>query len=248
MILTSKSNPFIRETAALKDKKGRRESGLFLVEGAKMVRECMRSGLETEAVILAESYAGEEFPDAVRVSDELFRRLSDEKSPQGILCRVRIPKRALCPPDGSCLLLDGISDPGNLGAIIRTANAAGYRQIYLADCTDPYSPKSVRASMSGIFFTEIYIAPRAEILGALSGVPVFAADMEGENVFSFLPPEKFALAIGNEANGISEEVRHEAEKTLRIPMRAEQESLNAAVAAGIAMYALKREQFTDNQE
>lgn len=171
MILTSKSNPFIRETAALKDKKGRRESGLFLVEGAKMVRECMRSGLETEAVILAESYAGEEFPDAVRVSDELFRRLSDEKSPQGILCRVRIPKRALCPPDGSCLLLDGISDPGNLGAIIRTANAAGYRQIYLADCTDPYSPKSVRASMSGIFFTEIYIAPRAEILGALSGVP-----------------------------------------------------------------------------
>lgn len=101
MILTSKSNPFIRETAALKDKKGRRESGLFLVEGAKMVRECMRSGLETEAVILAESYAGEEFPDAVRVSDELFRRLSDEKSPQGILCRVRIPKRALCPPDGS---------------------------------------------------------------------------------------------------------------------------------------------------
>ena len=238
MILTSKSNPFIRETAALKDKKGRRESRLFLVEGAKMVRECMRSGLETEAVILAESYAGEEFPDAVRVSDELFRRLSDEKSPQGILCRVRIPKRALCPPDGSCLLLDGISDPGNLGAIIRTANAAGYRQIYLADCTDPYSPKSVRASMSGIFFVRLHIGGSEEIFRALERIPMLCADMDGENVFGFQPPEKFCLVIGNEANGVSEQVRKMCSHTVKIPMRESCESLNAGVSAGILMYVL----------
>ena len=244
MILTSKSNPLIRETLSLKEKKGRKETGLFLVEGAKMASECLKSGMETERVIAAESYRGELPEDAVRVSDGLFRLLSDEKTPQGILCRVRIPRRALRPPQGSCLLLDGVSDPGNMGAIIRTASAAGYKQLYLADCTDPWSPKSVRASMSGIFFTELYIAPRAEILQTLEGIPVFAADMEGENIFSFSPPAVFALAVGNEANGISEEVFARAAARLKIPMRPEQESLNAAVAAGIAMYALKREQFT----
>lgn len=72
---------------------------------------------------------------------------------QGILCSVRIPKPSLCPPKESCLLLDGVSDPGNMGAIIRTANAAGYGEIYLVGCTDPYSPKSVRASMSGAYFS-----------------------------------------------------------------------------------------------
>lgn len=247
MILTSKSNPLIRETISLKEKKGRRETGLFLVEGTKMAAECRRSALEIERVILSESYAGEEYGEAVRVSDELFRVLSDEKTPQGILCRVRIPKRRLAPPTGCCLLLDGISDPGNMGAIIRTANAAGYSQLYLADCTDPYSPKSVRASMSGIFFTELYIASREEIFSALSGVPIYAADMHGENIFGFSPSGKFALAIGNEANGISEEVFRRAERTLRIPMQSEQESLNAAVAAGIAMYALRSDQFRDKR-
>lgn len=247
MILTSKSNPLIRETISLKEKKGRRETGLFLVEGTKMAAECRRSALEIERVILSESYAGEEYGEAVRVSDELFRVLSDEKTPQGILCRVRIPKRRLALPTGCCLLLDGVSDPGNMGAIIRTANAAGYSQLYLADCTDPYSPKSVRASMSGIFFTELYIASREEIFSALSGVPIYAADMHGENIFGFSPPGKFALAIGNEANGISEEVFRRAERTLRIPMQSEQESLNAAVAAGIAMYALRSDQFRDKR-
>lgn len=247
MILTSKSNPLIRETISLKEKKGRRETGLFLVEGTKMAAECRRSALEIERVILSESYAGEEYGEAVRVSDELFRVLSDEKTPQGILCRVRIPKRRLALPTGCCLLLDGVSDPGNMGAIIRTANAAGYSQLYLADCTDPYSPKSVRASMSGIFFTELYIASREEIFSALSGVPIYAADMYGENIFGFSPSGKFALAIGNEANGISEEVFRRAERTLRIPMQSEQESLNAAVAAGIAMYALRSDQFRDKR-
>lgn len=219
-----------------------------MVEGEKMVSECLKSDLRTERIFLSESYRGEDYADAVRVSDDLFRLLSDEKSPQGILSRVYVPKRTLCPPEDSCLVLDGISDPGNMGAIIRTASAAGYRRLYLADCTDPYSPKSVRASMSGIFFTELYIASREEILGALAGVPVLAADMEGENVFSFLPPRRFALAIGNEANGLSEELFRRADARVRIPMRPEQESLNAAVAAGIAMYALKRDRFTDNRQ
>ena len=245
MILTSRNNPLIKEMAALKEKKGRKEQGFFLAEGVKMVSECKRSGLEIGRTFVSESYRGETDENAICVSDEVFAFLSDEKTPQGILCSVRIPKPSLCPPKESCLLLDGVSDPGNMGAIIRTANAAGYGEIYLVGCTDPYSPKSVRASMSGIFFVKSYTGTREAVLEALSGLPVLAADMDGENIFSFRPPEKFALAIGNEANGISEEVFQKAQHKLKIPMRAAQESLNAGIAAGIAMYLLKKDKFTD---
>ena len=174
MILTSKNNPLIKETAALKDKKARKQQGMFLVEGRKMAVECQRSDFEIDRVFVAESYDGE-VPFAedqiVRVSDDVFHFLSDEKSPQGILCRIKIPTRALTAPKGKCLLLDGVADPGNVGTIIRTANAAGYKEIYLTrECADAYAPKSVRASMSGIFFTRLYIADRTEILSILSNV------------------------------------------------------------------------------
>lgn len=249
MILTSKNNPLIKETAALKEKKARKELGLFLVEGRKMAIECHKSGYEVERVFLAESYSGENpFDDglSVRVSDDVFRYLSDEKTPQGILCRVRIPSTELAPPTGRCLLLDGVADPGNVGAILRTANAAGYSQVYLTqDCADPFAPKSVRASMSGVFFTKIYRGERAEILSVLSEIPVLVADMGGGNVFSFTPPKAFALAIGNEANGVSEAVRSRAAYTVKIPMQETQESLNAAVSAGIIMYVLNRDVFAN---
>lgn len=249
MILTSKNNPLIKETAALKDKKARKQQGMFLVEGRKMAVECQNSNFEIDRVFVSESYAGE-LPfaetDIVWVSDDVFRFLSDEKTPQGILCRVKIPTRLVTQPKGKCLLLDGVADPGNVGTIIRTANAAGYDEIYLTEeCADSYSPKSVRASMSGVFFTKIYRASRTEILSVLADTPIIVADMGGTNVFSFTPPARFALAIGNEANGISEEVEKAAAYTVKIPMQATQESLNAAISAGIIMYVLGKDQFND---
>ncbi len=250
MILTSKNNPLVKETAALKEKKGRKEHGLFLVEGAKMVRECLKSAFEIERVFLTESYdediawLGGLSDKITVVSDSVFRLLSDEKTPQGILCRVKIPVFGVQSPEGNCLFLDGVADPGNVGTIIRTANAAGYNEIYLTRaCADPYSPKSVRASMSGVFFTKLYLGEREELLDVLKDTPILAADMDGENVFSFQPPEKYAIAIGNEANGISKETFSRATHTVRIPMAATQESLNAAVSAGIIMYVLAKNQF-----
>jgi TrmH family RNA methyltransferase len=140
--------------------------------------------------------------------------------------------------------LDGVADPGNVGAILRTANAAVYEEAYLTnDCADAYSPKSVRASMSGIFFTKIYRAERREILSCLKDFPLLVADMGGENVFTFQPPTAFTLVIGNEANGVSQEARALATHTVKIPMRETQESLNAAISAGIIMYVLNKDLF-----
>ena len=208
-----------------------------------MLRECLQSELEIERVFLSEEYADELPVDeskTVRVSQDVFRFLSDEKTPQGVLCRVKIPQTALAAPTAPCLILDGVADPGNMGAIIRTANAAGYKEVYLVDgCVDAYAPKSVRASMSGIFFTKLYQGSREEILAAVQGVPVIVADMQGESVFDFTAPEKFALVIGNEANGVSSQMRKAAKYTVKIPMEQTQESLNAAVSAGILMYVLK---------
>ncbi len=247
MILTSKNNPLIKETAALKEKKGRREHSLFLVEGRKMVAECKKSALEIERVFVSERYDGEiPFPESLiaRVSDDVFRFLSDEKTPQGILCRVRIPSGKITPPAGKCIFLDGVADPGNVGTILRTANAAGYEKVYLtSECADPYSPKCVRSSMSGLFFTEICRGEREEILEILKGTPVVVADMGGENAFTFTAPKSYTLVIGNEANGVSQEAKNAATHTVKIPMRSTQESLNAAVSAGIIMYLLGKEEF-----
>lgn len=238
MLITSKSNPLIKHASQLSDKKFRRQFGQYLVEGIKPVRECIAAGCSVDTIICTQE-ASALFPGAVTVDDSVFKSISAEKSPQGVIAVVNIPQNRLAPPEGSCLLLDCLQDPGNLGTVIRTANAAGYGSIYLINCTDPYSPKAVRASMSGIFFVKIYSGSRSEVLNVLNGIPLICADMDGEDVFTFAPPEKLCLCIGNEGGGISEEVLKKSDYTVKIPMRESCESLNAAVSAGIIMYVLK---------
>lgn len=240
MVIVSKNNPLVKELVSLKEKKHRESSGTFLVEGEKMVRECAASGLEIVRLIVREDRAAETVgAETVVLGADAFRAVCDAATPQGIAAQVRIPHCTPRPPQKSCLLLDGVSDPANVGAIVRTAVAAGYGELYLADCADPFSPKSVRASMSGVFYAKIMRCDRDEALALVRGVPLIAADMKGENVFSFTPPEKFVLCIGNEGRGISDSLMRCASYTVSIPMDSRTESLNAAVSAGILMYALK---------
>lgn len=243
MVIVSKNNPLVKELAALKEKKFRKERGAFLVEGEKMVRECLKSGLTVLRVIAREDYDGDVPPQAV-LGYDAFKAVCDEKTPQRLIAEVRIPQFPLVPPQSSCILLDGVSDPSNVGAIVRTAVAAGYSELYCISCADAYAPKSVRASMSGVFFAKIMQGSREEVLSALKGVSLIAADMNGENAFAFRAPEKFALCIGNEGNGLSQEVSSQAAYTVKIPMGEHTESLNAAVSAGILMYLLKKNLFS----
>lgn len=239
MVITSKLNPQIKEISKLaSDKKFRDELGLYLVEGAKPVNECLSAGCNIKVIVCTEQHS-DKYSDAVIVSDSVFSSISNEKTPQGVIAVVNKPINKLKAPQKSCILLDRIRDPGNLGTIIRTANAAGYDEIYLINCADAFSPKAVRASMSGIFFVNIFCGEREEVLKALSGIPLICADMHGENIFRFNAPERFCLCIGNEGSGICKEIFDIAQFKIKIPMRKTCESLNAAVSAGIAMYRLK---------
>lgn len=245
MVIVSKQNSAVKELASLKEKKGRKERGTFLVEGFKMIAECAACGMQIVRVALTEeredrlAWAQALAPEVLILGRDAFAAISDEKTPQGAAAEVKIPQTAVLPPQKSCLLLDGLADPANVGAILRTAAAAGYGEIYLADCADPYSPKSVRASMSGVFYGKLMRGTREDLLEALRGVPLVAADMGGEDAFAFTPPAKFCLAIGNEGNGLSEAVRARASFFVGIPMERE-ESLNAAVSAGILMYQFRK--------
>ncbi len=242
IIYTSKSNEKIKRIASLKEKKFRREFGEFIVEGVKQVRECLASPLNVKQIVFSTSFDINEIEvkdiELLNVSDELFAYLSDEKKPQGIMAVVEIPKKPLQTLKTNGILLDRINDPGNLGTIIRTANACGITELYLIDSVDPFSPKCVRSAMSGLFFVNIYQGSN-EVLNYLKEVDLICADMNGESVFNFSPKREFCLVIGNEANGVSTQIRESANYIVSIPMRAEAESLNAGVSAGILMYNLK---------
>ena len=241
MVILSKNNPLVKELIELGDKKGRKERGTFLLEGEKMVRECVNSPLEIVRVIVREDYAGDTFGyPTVTLGADAFCAVCDVKTPQGIAAEVKIPRYETVPPKKSCLVLDGVSDPANVGAILRTAVASGYEEVYCIGAADPFSPKCVRASMSAVFYAKVMQGTHEQVLNALKGVPVLAADMGGENVFQWKAPEKFALVIGNEGQGLSATMRERADSIVAIPMGEHTESLNAAVSAGILMYHFKK--------
>lgn len=239
MLITSVSNEKIKKIKSLTQKKYRDISGLFIAEGIKPVTEAIKTGKEI-TLICGTAVALKRLPEIdipiLEVTESVYKSVSDELNPEGVLAVIKMPSLTPKKQNGKCLLLDGLKDPGNIGTIIRTAAAAGYNDIYLLNTADPFNPKTVRASMSGIFFVNLYKVSKENFTDYLSNIVV--TDMDGENIFSATVPENFCLAIGSESNGISCEVESVADKKISIPMQACSESLNAGVAAGIAMYVL----------
>ena len=242
-MITSKQNPLIKQIRSLVDKKFRDRLGQYVVESVKLVKEALSLNLPVIAVVGTERALEGLALDGVRVesvSQEVFEYITTEVSPQGVLAVIEKPENKIISTSNSAILLDGVADPANVGAIIRTAVASGYETVYMTeDSADPFSPKAVRASMSGIFRVKIVRASREELLSNLK-LPVIVADMNGENLFDFECPKEFCLIIGNEGHGVSKEFRERADKTVSIPMKNGMESLNAAVSAGLLMYTLKK--------
>ena len=243
MIITSQDNSSVKTFAGLKDKKLRSELGRYLIEGYRAVKDSLPY-LSDPVIMFSQSAYGKyasEF-DGVRFcvcDDKIFSRLADTENSQGVICSADIPRKKPEFVSKYALLLDRIRDPGNMGTIIRTALAAGFTDIYCLNCVDAYNPKVVRSAMSAISRVNIFYI---DTLGAekikSAGYSMLAADMSGENVFSStVSAQKLCLAIGNEANGLSEDIITMSDKVLCLPMCAG-ESLNAGVSAAVLMYEL----------
>ncbi len=243
--ITSLKNPKVAAWKALKDRKGRRESGCFLVEGRKMVEEALASAFDVETVLVQE---GMELPDGLtmpvyELPAHVLAAVCDTKTPQGIAAVVRMKEQSAL--GKHIVVLDGVQDPGNVGTIIRTADAAGLDGVLLSNqCADVFSPKVLRATMGSIF--RMNLRTTDDLPGELTklrekGYSILSSQLDGTPFYERQGVvERFALIIGNEGNGVSEQVQQTATHRVRLPMRGGAESLNAAIAAAIMMYELMR--------
>ncbi len=233
----------------VKKAKARRETGLFVVEGERIVREIPASLLQQ--VYVSETYASaEKVPEQARIlTDAQFLKIADTKTPQGILAVAKIPvfAKEMCREKrGLYLLLEAIQDPGNLGTIFRVAEGAGVNAILLDKKTaDPYAPKAVRSTMGSIFRMPHYFvedAKDAVQAWKQQGIRVYAAHLEGSLRYDQADYRSgTAFLIGNEGNGLTEELTALSDERITIPMGGQLESLNAGVAASLLVYEAARQ-------
>lgn len=245
MKIESKNNSKLKMLTFLQTKKGRKERNAYLIEGMHMVREAVLNGVELEEIFVAESAKELVLPkiegamcDITTVSDEAFAKVSNTINSQGVLAVAKIPAEEPVFAGNKFLVLDRIQDPGNMGTIIRTAAATGFVHIICVGCVDVFNPKVVRSSSSGLFFVKLHTMTEEKLLEFSRTHTLLTASAEGENVFEFSGvPESFGLVIGNEANGVSENIKN-VSKVIALPMDGKVESLNAAVSASVLMYVL----------
>ena len=231
--LTSTKSETVKSIVKLKKKSERDRTDLFVVEGYKLVDEAIGLGIAREI------YAVEPYPNATLVTPEVMKKLSSLTTAPGILALIEKPSEHLT---DRVLVVEDLADPGNLGTILRTAEAFGFSVGILGDTVDPYNPKVVQASMGSIFRTPFAHMDREMLANLTQTMEVYASALDPNAVVydSFVYPEKLAILIGSESHGLQEETVKMATKTLYIPMEGKVESLNAGIAAAILMQQAKR--------
>lgn len=259
-MISSGANAKVKQVMLWQTKaKERREAGIFLTEGLKLFQEAPIQTIQEVYVTGSILEAAQRQP-ALKlklektgwetVTDEVFARMSDTQTPQGILCVLRRPayepEQLFDRPSPLLVLLEDIQDPGNLGTIMRTGEGAGVTGVIMTRGTvDLFHPKTVRATMGSIFRVPfLFVEGLGEIIGKLHerGIRTYAAHLDGERYYdSFSFREGTAFLIGNEARGLRRETAELAQHYLKIPMEGKLESLNAGVAASLLMYEAHRQ-------
>ena len=242
--ITSRKNPLLQQVKKLlSSRKAREEAGLFVSDGTKLLEEAVKYDKGLDTVILSDGIEAN-VPDhvkVIRVPGDVMESISPMQSPQGALFLCRLPERKPFQPQTGMLILDGVQDPGNLGTILRTADALNVPVVLLEGCADPYSHKVVRSSMGAVFRTPVVQSTWATVYAACkaSGIPVGvtalsdrARDLRNADV------KQMAVVIGSEGQGVRKEILESADAELIIPMNPHCESLNAAVAATIVLWQM----------
>ena len=246
MRITSRKNSYLQQVKKLLSSRKERESaGLFVSDGTKLLQEAVRYYPGLETVILTDGIQAQvpEHVKVIRVPEDVMASISPMETPQGALFVCRMPEKKAFVPSAPMLLLDGIQDPGNLGTILRTADAMNVKVALLEGCADPYSHKVVRASMGAVLRCDVVQTTWEEAREALkaAGIPVAvtalsdrARDIRQADVANM------AVVIGSEGQGVRREVLDSADAELIIPMNDHCESLNAAIAAAIVMWQMEQ--------
>ena len=251
--ITSVHNPQVQFLRDLQKAKNRRASGLFMAESMKMVREALALSLCRTLVVdrareadYADLIAAaqENGCEVLLVTSAIMQAISEQKTPQGVCCTVAIPEEPTEIGGRLIVAMDGVQDPGNVGTILRTADAAGFDGAILSDaCADLYSAKTLRATMGSVFRVPVKrtddLPGQLEALKA-QGYAVVATELGGADFYANCPHEKAVLVIGSEGRGGAKAGSETATHHLALPMRGGAESLNAAVAAGIMIYEMAR--------
>lgn len=254
IIIESNQNKIIKEVNSLKAKKERDKTGLFILEGKRLVDEIPNSW-EIKYLLKAESYSEDiNFENVYTVKDSLFEKISETVNPQGILAVCHIKEFDVTNVDYSnspfFVVLENVTDPGNMGTLIRTADAAGADGIFLSKgCVDIYNPKVIRATMGSIFHLPIY--RNLNLMDLMedfknNNVKTLAAHLKGTSTpYKVDMTTACAVIIGNEANGLSDEISEIASDLVKIPMPGKAESMNAGIAGGILIYESVRQRIEE---
>ena len=243
-IITSKANSVVKNAKKLHQKKYRKSA--YLIEGWHLFEEAVQTGVTIEKIFALENYRDQlaAFPQTVWVSEDILLDLADSQTPQGIVAVVQ--KEEVGQVDfsqGKFLFLEDVQDPGNVGTIIRTADAAGFTGVIVSDkSADIYSLKTLRSMQGSHFHLPIYRMSSQRLLEEAKevAIPVLATTLSKDSVdYRELPPiENFVLVMGNEGQGISPLMAESADQLVHISMKGQAESLNVAVAAGILIFHL----------
>ena len=244
--ITSRKNPLLQQVRRLlSSRKDREREGLFVADGTKLLDEAIKWWPGLETVILSSGVEANvpEHVRVVEVPEDVMESISPMQTPQGALFICKLPDKTAFVPKAGMLLLDGIQDPGNLGTILRTADALEIPVALLEGCADPYSHKVVRASMGAVFRTPVVqtdwataqqACRDAGICVAVTALTDRAQDLRQAAL------ERMAVVIGSEGRGVRKEILENAQAELIIPMNERCESLNAAIAAAIVMWQMRQ--------
>jgi len=240
--ITSLTNPFIKSVVALHDAKGRKEQGLFLADGVRICTTLLASKISLHTLLVTEPFyeqgvalAGDR---CIRVSQKVMEKVSPQSSASGILGIFEIPEPPAIDTLSSGLVMAGISDPGNMGTLFRTAVAFGVHSVVVVGGADPYNPKVVQASAGTLGMVSLFEFSweTLEKEAHEKGLTLAALVMKGGESPAELDAKKALLIVGSEAHGIPTEWFAHIDQKITLPMPGGTESLNAALAAGIALY------------
>lgn len=243
-LIESVQNTRIKNIAKLHTRKDRKKTQQFLVEGYHLVEEAVKSGLEVETILSVNpDDISEEMVEASKeqyqITFKIAEKLSQTESPQGIYAVCNMPQHELA-DFKQLVYLDRIQDPGNVGTIIRTADAAGYDGVVISKGTvDIYNDKVLRASQGSVFHLPVIEADFSEVKADFLGKVFGTSLKDAKNYKDAAVPESFMIVLGNEGQGVDEEILAAADENLYVPIYGQAESLNVGVCAGILMYHFK---------